>query len=131
MQYEQFPRLFRTWALWRQITLSLVLNWVLAPFLMLGLASATLPDLPTYRVGILMVGVARCIAMVMIWTAIAKGETNICAIIVIVNSLLQIVAYAPLAVLQINVISDLDGLELRYDEVAIAVLIVSGALAAV
>lgn len=126
VQYEQFGRMFRTWQLWRQIALSVLLNWIIAPFLMLGLASATLPDLPSYRIGILLVGTARCIAMVMIWTSIAKGETDVCAILVILNSLLQIVAYAPLAVLQINVISGLGGFDLRYGQVAIAVLIYLG-----
>ena len=102
VQYEQFPRLFRTRNLWFQIFLSIILNWLIGPFLMLGLAEATLPDLPTYRIGIILVGLARCIAMVMIWTSIAKGDVDVCAIVVIINSLLQIVLYAPMAVFQIK-----------------------------
>jgi len=126
VQYEQFPRLFLTRTLWTQILLSIILNWLIGPFLMLGLAEATLPDLPTYRIGIILVGLARCIAMVMIWTQIAKGDTDICAIVVIVNSLLQIVLYAPMAVFQINVIAGLDNIELNYGNTAIAVLIYLG-----
>lgn len=126
VQYEQFGRIFKTWQLWRQIALSVLLNLIIAPFLMLGLASATLPDLPTYRIGILLVGTARCIAVVMIWTSIAKGQTDICAILVILNSLLQMVAHAPLALLQINVMSRLGNFDLRYGQGAIAVLIYLG-----
>ena len=73
--------------------------------LMLALAWATLPDLPTYRTGIIMVGLARCIAMVMIWNQLAHGDTDYCAILVIVNSALQIVLYSPLSLLFVNVIS--------------------------
>ncbi|TKY87269.1 hypothetical protein EX895_003946 [Sporisorium graminicola] len=126
VQYERLPQMFATKRLWYQLGVSLVLNWVLGPFLMLGLAWATLPDLEGYRVGVIMVGLARCIAMVMIWNKIARGDSNTCAIIVIVNSILQIVLYAPFAVLFVNVISDDDSLNLEYSDVAIAVAIYLG-----
>ncbi|CBQ72089.1 related to arsenite transporter ARR3 [Sporisorium reilianum SRZ2] len=126
VQYERLPQMFATKRLWYQLAMSLVLNWVVGPFLMLGLAWATLPDLDDYRVGVIMVGLARCIAMVMIWNKIARGDSNTCAIIVIVNSILQIVLYAPFAVLFINVISKDDGLNLEYSDVAIAVAIYLG-----
>ncbi|EST07806.1 Bile acid:sodium symporter [Kalmanozyma brasiliensis GHG001] len=126
VQYERLPQMFATKRLWYQLGMSLVLNWLLGPFLMLGLAWATLPDLDDYRVGVIMVGLARCIAMVMIWNKIARGDSNTCAIIVIVNSLLQIVLYAPLAVLFINVISNDDGFRLDYSDVAIAVAVYLG-----
>lgn len=93
---------------------------------MLGLAWATLPDLTTYRQGVIMVGIARCIAMVMIWNQIAMGDMETCAIIVIINSLLQIVLYAPYCVWFINVISDSDTFYLTYGPTAIAVLIYLG-----
>jgi ACR3 family arsenite transporter len=106
--------------------MSLLLNWIVAPFVMLGLAWATLPDLTTYRQGIIMVGIARCIAMVMIWNQIALGDLETCAIIVIINSIMQIILYAPYCVWFINVISDSDSLTLTYGPTAIAVLIYLG-----
>lgn len=66
VQYETLPRIFRTSRMWYQIGISLVLNWIVGPFVMLAVAWATLPDLPTYRTGVIMVGLARCIAMVMV-----------------------------------------------------------------
>lgn len=126
VQYERLPQMFSTKRLWYQLAVSLVLNWILGPFLMLGLAWASLPDLDDYRMGVIMVGLARCIAMVMIWNKIARGDSNTCAIIVIVNSILQIVLYAPLAVLFINVISNDDNFKLDYSNVAIAVAVYLG-----
>jgi ACR3 family arsenite transporter len=66
---------------------------------MLAIAWATLPDLPTYRTGVIMVGLARCIAMVMIWNQLANGDVDYCAVLVIINSLLQIVLYSPMSLL--------------------------------
>lgn len=128
VQFERLPALARTGQLWTQILLSLVLNWIIGPFLMLGLAWATLPeeDMAPYRTGVLLVGIARCIAMVMIWVAIAKGDCDVCACIVIINSILQIVLYAPMSLFFINVISHADdGIALSYGPTAISVLIVS------
>ncbi|ETS63083.1 hypothetical protein PaG_02858 [Moesziomyces aphidis] len=126
VQYERLPQMFATRRLWYQLAVSLVLNWILGPLLMLGLAWACLPDLDDYRVGVIMVGLARCIAMVMIWNKIARGDSTTCAIIVIFNSILQIVLYAPLAVLFVNVISNDDKFQLDYSDVAIAVAIYLG-----
>jgi ACR3 family arsenite transporter len=92
---------------------------------MLGCAWAALPDLKTYREGIIMVGLARCIAMVMIWNQLAGGDNNLCAILVIINSVLQIILYSPLAVFFIQVISDGDDVGFQYGKTAIAVLVVS------
>merc|ERR1711939_80833 len=83
----------------------IVVNWIVAPLLMLGLAWAFLPDEPGLRNGLIFVGLARCIAMVLIWTGLAGGDEQYCAILVAVNSLLQMVLYAPLALLFVNVIS--------------------------
>ncbi|KDN52355.1 arsenical-resistance protein ACR3 [Tilletiaria anomala UBC 951] len=126
VQYEKVPQTFQTRKIWAQIAVSLILNWVVGPFLMLALSWATLPDLESYRIGIIMVGLARCIAMVMIWNQIARGDPDICAIIVIINSLLQIVLYAPYSLLFVNVISGSREFELRYGDTAIAVLIYLG-----
>lgn len=94
---------------------------------MLGLAWATLPDLPTYRTGVIMVGLARCIAMVMIWNQLANGDIDYCAVLVIINSLLQIVLYSPMSLFFINVISGVDeGTRLSYEPTAKAVAIYLG-----
>ncbi|EJT46952.1 arsenite transporter [Trichosporon asahii var. asahii CBS 2479] len=93
---------------------------------MLGVAFATLPDQPTYRTGVIMVGLARCIAMVMIWNDLAKGDMNYCAILVIINSVLQIILYSPMSLLFVNVISNEKSLRLEYGATAIAVLIYLG-----
>jgi len=104
------------------------LNWIVGPLIMLGLAWATLPDLPTYRTGVIMVGLARCIAMVLVWNQLAQGDANYCAILVVVNSILQIILYSPYALLFINVIGggSHSGLRLSYGNVAISVLIYLG-----
>ncbi len=93
---------------------------------MLGLAWATLPDQPTYRTGVIMVGLARCIAMVMIWNHLARGDINYCAILVIVNSVLQIALYSPMSIFFVNILSKEDALKLEYGKTAIAVLIYLG-----
>lgn len=126
VQYERIHLLFSTRRIWYQIGLALLINWILGPFLMLGLAWATLPDLPGYRIGIIMVGLARCIAMVMIWNRIARGDSNTCAILVIINSMLQMVLYAPYALWFVNVISGDKSFSLQYARTATSVAIYLG-----
>jgi len=104
LQYEELPRIFSNREIWIQIAISLALNWIVGPILMTGLAWATLPDLEGYRTGVIMVGMARCIAMVLIWNQIACGNANYCAILMVVNSVLQIALYSPLCVLFINIV---------------------------
>jgi len=106
----------------------MILNWIVGPLLMLGLAWATLPDLPTYRTGVIMVGLARCIAMVLVWNQLAKGDGNYCAILVVFNSILQIILYSPYALLFINVVGgeSQSGVHVSYGNVAISVLIYLG-----
>ncbi|PWN31362.1 arsenical-resistance protein [Meira miltonrushii] len=119
--YETFGTTFKDSKIWLQIFMSLLLNWVLGPFLMLGIAWATLPDLEEYRIGIIMVGLARCIAMVMIWNKSARGDSNVCAILVILNSVLQIVLYAPYCIWFINVISGSRDFTLDYANTAVLI----------
>ncbi|CAO3684209.1 unnamed protein product [Umbelopsis vinacea] len=104
LQYEQLPMIFSQREIWIQIALSLSLNWIVGPILMTGLAWATLFDLEGYRTGVIMVGMARCIAMVLIWNQIALGDADYCAILMVVNSVLQIALYSPLCVLFINIV---------------------------
>ncbi|KAI9053777.1 hypothetical protein LZ554_002726 [Drepanopeziza brunnea f. sp. 'monogermtubi'] len=105
VRFEALHQVLRKREIWTQILFSVIVNWIVAPLFMLGLAWAFLPDKPGLREGLILVGLARCIAMVLIWTGLAGGDNEYCAILVAVNSLLQIVLYAPLAILFIRVIS--------------------------
>lgn len=110
VQYEKLPVIFKKRGIWIHIGISIILNWIVAPFIMLSLAWATLPEssLERERKGVILVGIARCIgkssrmhdirmtqtylsaAMVLIWNGLACGDPEYCAILVCVNSILQV-----------------------------------------
>ncbi|KAL8760554.1 MAG: hypothetical protein Q9184_003265 [Pyrenodesmia sp. 2 TL-2023] len=125
IRYETLHHVFRTRQIWTQIAFSVFVNWIIAPLLMLALAWAFLPDEPSLRQGLILVGLARCIAMVLIWTGLAGGDNEYCAILVAINSILQIILFAPLAVLFIRVI-DNGAVDVSYSTVAISVAVFLG-----
>jgi arsenite transporter len=127
VRYETLHILLRNRELWIQIAVSFVLNWIIAPLFMVGLAWAFLPDRQDLREGLIFVGIARCIAMVLIWNDLAKGDADYCAVLVAFNSILQIVLFAPFAVFYIKVVSRSDDdLAISYSKVATSVAVFLG-----
>jgi ACR3 family arsenite transporter len=115
----------------RMIGASIVLNWVVGPLLMFTLAWLFLSDHPEYRTGLIIVGLARCIAMVLIWSDLAKADNEATALLVAINSVFQILAFSLLGWLYLTGLPDLlgldtQGLDVSLWEVARTVLIFLG-----
>ena len=104
---------------------SLVLNWLVGPALMFALAWLLLPDQPEFRTGLVVVGLARCIAMVLIWNELACGDRETAAVLVALNSVFQIVAFAALGWFYLQVLPGWLGLETASARFSVGAIVVS------